>query len=145
FEKAAGLKVNLNKSRVYGIGMNRDAVEDMARRMQCSVGELTITYLGLPIGVCMRRESAWRPVIEKFTADGVESKGNVIWSWREQENGLEKIGFYDIILWDEGLNIESLKAKNWSLIGKWWWWARMDREAPWVRVVKSIYGFEGVV
>ncbi|GJX05548.1 reverse transcriptase domain-containing protein, partial [Tanacetum coccineum] len=36
FEKAAGLKVNLNKSRVYGIGMNRDAVEDMARRTRCS-------------------------------------------------------------------------------------------------------------
>nr|GFA29086.1 RNA-directed DNA polymerase, eukaryota, reverse transcriptase zinc-binding domain protein [Tanacetum cinerariifolium] len=50
FEKAARLKVNLNKSRVYGIGVNREAVEDMARWMRCSVGELPITYLGLPIG-----------------------------------------------------------------------------------------------
>ncbi|GKD13483.1 reverse transcriptase domain, reverse transcriptase zinc-binding domain protein [Tanacetum coccineum] len=57
FEKAAGLKVNLNKSRVYGIGVNQEAVEDMAKRMRCSMGELPITYLGLPIGVCMRRES----------------------------------------------------------------------------------------
>ncbi|GJX14815.1 hypothetical protein Tco_0206573 [Tanacetum coccineum] len=37
-------------------------VEDMARRMRCSAGELPITYLCLPIGICMRRESAWRPV-----------------------------------------------------------------------------------
>ncbi|GJX71271.1 RNA-directed DNA polymerase, eukaryota, reverse transcriptase zinc-binding domain protein [Tanacetum coccineum] len=45
---------------------------------------------------------------------------------------------------DGGLNIGSLKAKNWALIGKWWWQARMEREALWVRVVKSIYGYEGV-
>ena len=66
FEKVSGLKVNLNKSRVYGLGVEPCAVERMARWMGCSVGELPLTYLGLPIGVCMRRESAWRPVVEKF-------------------------------------------------------------------------------
>ena len=32
----------------------------------CGVGELPLTYLGLSIGVCVRRESSWRPVVEKF-------------------------------------------------------------------------------
>ncbi|GKD63991.1 kinase-like domain, beta-lactamase/transpeptidase-like protein [Tanacetum coccineum] len=59
FEKVSGLKVNLNKSRVYGVGVSRGEVKDMARCMRCSVGELPITYLGLPVGVCMRRESSW--------------------------------------------------------------------------------------
>ncbi|GJZ02652.1 putative RNA-directed DNA polymerase [Tanacetum coccineum] len=44
FEKAAGLKVNLNKSKVYGVGVLRSEVEDMARCMACSVGELPLTY-----------------------------------------------------------------------------------------------------
>ncbi|GKB66331.1 hypothetical protein Tco_0927743 [Tanacetum coccineum] len=66
FEKVSRLKINLNKSRVYGLGVDQCAVERMARRMACSVGELPLTYLGLPIGVCMRREGAWRSVIEKF-------------------------------------------------------------------------------
>ncbi|GJU50843.1 reverse transcriptase domain, reverse transcriptase zinc-binding domain protein [Tanacetum coccineum] len=76
FEKAAGLKVNLNKSRVYGIGVNREVVEDMAKQIRCSVGELPITYLGLPIGMCMRRESAWRPDGERGTlGEGGEEYG----------------------------------------------------------------------
>ena len=66
FEKVSGLKVNLNKSKVYGVGVSRSEVEDMARCMGCSMGELLLTYLGLPIGVCMRRESSWRPVVDKF-------------------------------------------------------------------------------
>ena len=66
FEKVSGLKVNLNKSRVYGVGVLRSEVDDMARCMGCSVGDLPLTYLGLPIGVCMIRESSLRPVVEKF-------------------------------------------------------------------------------
>ncbi|GKB13721.1 cysteine-rich receptor-like protein kinase, partial [Tanacetum coccineum] len=66
FEKVSGLNVNLNKSRVYGVGVSRGEVEDMARCMRCSVGELPITYLGLPVGVCMRSESSWRSVVKKF-------------------------------------------------------------------------------
>ena len=33
FENVAGLKVNLNKSRVYGLGVNQSAAEDLARWM----------------------------------------------------------------------------------------------------------------
>ncbi|GJT00454.1 RNA-directed DNA polymerase, eukaryota, reverse transcriptase zinc-binding domain protein, partial [Tanacetum coccineum] len=50
FEKVSGLKVNLNKSIVYSLGVDQCAVERMARWMGCSVGELPLTYLGLPIG-----------------------------------------------------------------------------------------------
>ena len=38
----------------------------MARWMRCGIGEFPFTYLGLPIGVCMRKENAWRMVVEKF-------------------------------------------------------------------------------
>ncbi|GKB70723.1 hypothetical protein Tco_0932135 [Tanacetum coccineum] len=47
-------------------GVSSSAVAEMARVMKCSMGELPLTYLGLPVGVSMRRESAWRPVVEKF-------------------------------------------------------------------------------
>nr|GEX88528.1 hypothetical protein [Tanacetum cinerariifolium] len=43
--------VNLNKSKVYGVGVSRSEVENMARCIGCSVGELPLTYLGLPIGI----------------------------------------------------------------------------------------------
>ena len=65
FEEVSGLKVNLNKSRLYGVGVPQREIEGMARWMGCCMGEFPFTYLGLPIGSNMRRESAWRPVVDK--------------------------------------------------------------------------------
>lgn len=42
-----------------------------------------------------------------------------------------------------GLNVGSLQASNWALLGKWWWRFGIEKEALWVKVVKSIYGDEG--
>ncbi|XP_071694823.1 uncharacterized protein [Rutidosis leptorrhynchoides] len=39
-----------------------------------------------------------------------------------------------------GLNVGSLKARNWALLGKWWWRFRTETESLWVKVIKSIYG-----
>nr|GEW49672.1 transposon TX1 uncharacterized [Tanacetum cinerariifolium] len=51
FEKVSGLKVNYNKSKLYGIGVNDEELVDMARWMGCGIGEFLFTYLGLPIGI----------------------------------------------------------------------------------------------
>ncbi|XP_071695506.1 uncharacterized protein [Rutidosis leptorrhynchoides] len=43
-----------------------------------------------------------------------------------------------------GLGIGSLKAKNLSLLGKWWWWRfRSEPESLWAKVIQSIYGIDG--
>ncbi|XP_071740629.1 uncharacterized protein [Rutidosis leptorrhynchoides] len=39
-----------------------------------------------------------------------------------------------------GLNVCSLKLKNYSLLAKWWWRFLTNENAFWVRVIKSIYG-----
>ncbi|GJS09472.1 retrotransposon protein, putative, ty1-copia subclass [Tanacetum coccineum] len=65
FEEASGLKVNLNKSRLYGVGVSSGEEEDMARHMCCSVGEFPFMYLGLQIDANMIRVTSWRPVVEK--------------------------------------------------------------------------------
>nr|GEV56405.1 protein kinase-like domain, beta-lactamase/transpeptidase-like protein [Tanacetum cinerariifolium] len=66
FEEVSGLKVNYNKSKLYGIGVNEDEMMDMAKWMGCGTGEFPFTYLGLPIGENMRRVSAWGPAVDKF-------------------------------------------------------------------------------
>ncbi|GKC79253.1 hypothetical protein Tco_1130027 [Tanacetum coccineum] len=66
FEEVSRLRINYNKSRLYGIGVNNSELEDMVRWMGCDIGEFPFTYLGLPIGENMRRVNAWKPVIEKF-------------------------------------------------------------------------------
>ncbi|GJV92503.1 hypothetical protein Tco_1540316 [Tanacetum coccineum] len=44
-----------------------------------------------------------------------------------------------------GLNVGSLKASNWGLLGKWCWRFRVESTAWWVRVIKSVYGEDGGV
>ncbi|GKE55918.1 reverse transcriptase domain, reverse transcriptase zinc-binding domain protein [Tanacetum coccineum] len=66
FEEVSGLKVNYNKSKIYGIEVNKEDMADMARWLRCGIGKIPFTYLGLPIGENMRRVNAWGQVVEKF-------------------------------------------------------------------------------
>ncbi|GJW57915.1 hypothetical protein Tco_0104646 [Tanacetum coccineum] len=59
FEDVSGLKVNYNKSKIYGIGVNEEDMAEMARWMRCGIGDIPFTYLGLPIGKNMRRGFGW--------------------------------------------------------------------------------------
>nr|GEV57963.1 ribonuclease H-like domain-containing protein [Tanacetum cinerariifolium] len=66
FEEVYGLRVNYNKNKLYGIGVNERELSDMALWMGCSVGEIPFTYLDLPIGADMRRINSWNMVVDKF-------------------------------------------------------------------------------
>ncbi|GKD40163.1 hypothetical protein Tco_1260370 [Tanacetum coccineum] len=58
FEEVSGLRVNYNKSKLYGVGINEEELRDMARWMKCGTGDFPFSYLGLPIGQDMRRVGA---------------------------------------------------------------------------------------
>lgn len=66
FYLASGLKVNLNKSCVYGLGVARKEVEDIAVVAGCQAGSFPLKYVGLPIGCNMNKQVNWYPVVEKF-------------------------------------------------------------------------------
>ncbi|XP_021991349.1 uncharacterized protein LOC110888118 [Helianthus annuus] len=63
-----GLKVNNLKSKLYGFGVNDGEKLRMASIMNCEVGQMPFTYLGIPIGVNMKRAKFWDSVVKKFTA-----------------------------------------------------------------------------
>ncbi|XP_071695221.1 uncharacterized protein [Rutidosis leptorrhynchoides] len=66
FELASGLKVNFQKSCLFGIGVSSTEANYLANILGCKVGQLPFTYLGLPIGSKMRRVKDWVTVIDKF-------------------------------------------------------------------------------
>ncbi|GJU14825.1 putative RNA-directed DNA polymerase [Tanacetum coccineum] len=66
FEEVAGLKINLHKSKLYGVGVETNELERMAHFLRCGVGEFPFMYLGLPIEVNMKRMSAWNGVVDRF-------------------------------------------------------------------------------
>lgn len=66
FDEILGLKVNMNKSRLYGVGVDEEMVTEMARWAKCSVWSLPISYQGIPVGIEMRWRGDWKAMIEKF-------------------------------------------------------------------------------
>ncbi|GJR50975.1 transposon TX1 uncharacterized [Tanacetum coccineum] len=66
FEKASGLKINLSKSSLYGVGVSQQEVDAMAGFLRCHSGSLPFVYLGLPVGLNMNRVESWKTVVDKF-------------------------------------------------------------------------------
>ena len=54
FHVALGLRVNFNKSRVFGISVDTQEVTNWARPLGCEPSSLPFTYLGFPVGANMK-------------------------------------------------------------------------------------------
>ncbi|GJZ47587.1 RNA-directed DNA polymerase, eukaryota [Tanacetum coccineum] len=69
FFLASGLKINIHKSQVLGIGVPRILVTQAAyHRIGCVVMQRPFRYLGVMIGDCMSRKHAWDDTIQKLHA-----------------------------------------------------------------------------
>ncbi|PWA40160.1 RNA-directed DNA polymerase, eukaryota, Reverse transcriptase zinc-binding domain protein [Artemisia annua] len=64
FNICSGLKINIHKSHLFGIGVNMGEVEGMAGILGCQVGALPFEYLGIRVGANMNLISNWTPVVE---------------------------------------------------------------------------------
>ncbi|KAJ0911011.1 putative RNA-directed DNA polymerase [Helianthus annuus] len=62
----SGLKINLHKSCLYGIGTTPAENNYMSTLLGCNHGSLPFVYLGLKVGGNMNRYHNWLPVIETF-------------------------------------------------------------------------------
>ncbi|GKC30851.1 RNA-directed DNA polymerase, eukaryota [Tanacetum coccineum] len=66
FFLASGLKINIQKSQVLGVGVPRSSVESMASSLGCSIMEKKFRYLGVMVGERMSRYKAWDDVVLKL-------------------------------------------------------------------------------
>ncbi|GJT84084.1 putative RNA-directed DNA polymerase, partial [Tanacetum coccineum] len=66
FENASGLKINLSKSKIYGVGVLADEVEVIASSLGYDHGSIPFMYLGLPVGKRMRFSDGWNVVVNRF-------------------------------------------------------------------------------
>ncbi|GJX57720.1 hypothetical protein Tco_0287617 [Tanacetum coccineum] len=76
FQDAFGLRVNLAKSKLYGIDVNSEEVNRATVILNCGYDTLPFIYLGLPVGMKMNRVESWSEVIDRFT--------NRIFSWKSK-------------------------------------------------------------
>ncbi|XP_042753244.1 uncharacterized protein LOC122195423 [Lactuca sativa] len=68
FHISSSLKVNFHKSKLFGIGVTDEELQDQASLLGCVKGYFPFTYLGIPVGANTSLTKNWRPIIEKFQA-----------------------------------------------------------------------------
>nr|GEV00544.1 RNA-directed DNA polymerase, eukaryota, reverse transcriptase zinc-binding domain protein [Tanacetum cinerariifolium] len=85
FHDVSGLKINLAKSSLFGIGISPKDVVNVARAIRCSHDSLPFTYLGLPVGRNLRKVEAWSDVIDRWVIEDGVWQGK--WAWRRQPSG----------------------------------------------------------
>ncbi|GJX89986.1 RNA-directed DNA polymerase, eukaryota [Tanacetum coccineum] len=78
FHDVSGLKINLHKSNLYGIGVNTHEVSNLASFTGCTPQRLPFTYLAIPIGSNMSRIKEWNPIIDKFKKRLSKWKANIL-------------------------------------------------------------------
>ncbi|RVW71380.1 putative ribonuclease H protein [Vitis vinifera] len=67
FGHISGLKVNLDKSNIYGINLDHAHMSRLAETLGCKASGWPILYLGLPLGGNPRAGGFWDPVIERIS------------------------------------------------------------------------------
>ncbi|GMI69299.1 hypothetical protein HRI_000599200 [Hibiscus trionum] len=67
FELCSGLKLNLRKSRMFGINIQEEDLNSWARKIGCRVDNFPTEYLGLPLGATRNSAHLWDPVIKNFS------------------------------------------------------------------------------
>ncbi|GJS93266.1 RNA-directed DNA polymerase, eukaryota [Tanacetum coccineum] len=68
FYLASGLTININKSKLMGIGISHDVVASVAKSIGCSILHTPFNYLGVKVGGIMSRLSSWDDVVAKLSA-----------------------------------------------------------------------------
>ncbi|KAJ0578264.1 putative RNA-directed DNA polymerase [Helianthus annuus] len=66
FHICSGLKININKSNLYGVGTCNEETDNLAITLGCKRDVLPFEYLGIKVGANMNRCSSWKKVIEVF-------------------------------------------------------------------------------
>ncbi|KAJ0910635.1 putative RNA-directed DNA polymerase [Helianthus annuus] len=66
FHLVSGLKINLAKSKLFGVGVQQDEVSRFAGLIGCRSGSLPTPYLGMIIGANMNKAAHWSVVLDAF-------------------------------------------------------------------------------
>ncbi|RVW83230.1 hypothetical protein CK203_039628 [Vitis vinifera] len=81
FGHISGLKVNLNKSSIYGINLDQAHLSRLAEMLDCKASGWPILYLGLPLGGNPKACGFWDPVVERISSrlDGWQKDLLILW------------------------------------------------------------------
>ncbi|KAL4196105.1 hypothetical protein AMTRI_Chr04g244380 [Amborella trichopoda] len=69
------MRVNLSKTKMMGIHVERTALLSLAYRLGCALENLPTSYLGLPLCIGKLKKNMWDSLIERFAWKFASWKG----------------------------------------------------------------------
>nr|GEU61210.1 hypothetical protein [Tanacetum cinerariifolium] len=118
-----GLKTNLAKCQLFGIGIPLVDVESIARSLNCLFSSLPFSYLGLSVGKDMRKIEAWDEVVDRFSKRHSMWKAKLffmfrlesirrrfLWGMNEGEKKMYCVGWNKVMLDKEDGEIHGSKG-----------------------------------
>ncbi|XP_035833035.1 uncharacterized protein LOC110876830 [Helianthus annuus] len=66
FYLCSGLKINLHKSYLNGLGVVSEDIKDMVNVIGCNTDSIPLSYLGIKVGANMNRIRNWDPIMDIF-------------------------------------------------------------------------------
>ncbi|KAJ0780408.1 putative RNA-directed DNA polymerase [Helianthus annuus] len=156
FHVCSGLRINLGKSNLIGVGVQPEEVDEMAIVVGYCTGSFPFKFLGLCVGSNMNRTSSWQPVVDAFEKrlslwkasmlsvggdSGLALIRKFLWGGNSE---IKKIHW---VAWDRvaspvdmgGLGLQHLKDVNTALLAKWGWRYKNEQDSLWVKVVNAIH------
>ncbi|XP_058784295.1 uncharacterized protein LOC131659071 [Vicia villosa] len=126
FEIMSGLRVNFNKSNIFGVNVGDWFIEATSTFLVCKVDKLSFKFLA-PTKVL----NEIRSIQSSFLWNGSEDKRTIHWvRWdtvcKERDEG--------------GLGVKNVEVVNLALLSKWKWRILTDEEAVWRGILISRYG-----
>ncbi|RVW17671.1 Transposon TX1 uncharacterized 149 kDa protein [Vitis vinifera] len=150
FGHISGLKVNLNKSSIYGINLDQAHLSRLAEMLDCKASGWPILYLGLPLGGNPKACGFWDQCyflslfkIPASVAAKIERlQRDFLWSG-VGEGKRDHLVRWDVVCKPKtigGLGLGNISWRNLALLGKWLWRYPREGLALWHQVILSIYG-----
>ncbi|GJX90487.1 RNA-directed DNA polymerase, eukaryota, reverse transcriptase zinc-binding domain protein [Tanacetum coccineum] len=141
FYQVSGLKINIHKSNLFGIGIPFDEVRHLASIIRCNAMQTPFYYLGLPIDCNMAKTNSWDSIFDKFSKRLSKWKSSLLSIGGRATLISSVLGSIALASKEKGgLGIGSLYSLNHALIQKWHWRFFNNPQALWVHLIKAIHG-----
>nr|GEU84369.1 RNA-directed DNA polymerase, eukaryota, reverse transcriptase zinc-binding domain protein [Tanacetum cinerariifolium] len=129
----SGLKINIQKSNVLGVGVTIEEVSQMANIIGCGASQFPLKYLGVPVGFNMPRQL--ESMRNKFFIGGDLDDKKMTWVKWDKCLASKK---------DGGLDIGSIYGLNIRLLFKWVWRFLNTRSDLWFKLSIAFMVWMGV-
>ncbi|XP_058748653.1 uncharacterized protein LOC131621636 [Vicia villosa] len=144
FEMVSGLRVNMLKSKLYGIEIEHYFLQAASQFLCCKVDSIPFKFLGVVVGGNPRRARFWNPILDNMKAKLSPWIGRLlsIGGRVALKKGVDWISWATVCKHHEdgGLGVKDLDLFNIALLTKWLWRLLNNHEPSWKGILEARYG-----